>query len=823
MNVPGHWRWPTTVLLAWMLLLSTSIAGAATLLDDVLIDTDSSGAIVRILFTGPMRYQSHAPASSGRELRVILKPLSESDFPASALFGSESRSWGSKEKHPLRALRYEGSRTTGSLLTLKFAREVNFKVRSTPDMRTLVVSIIAPQAAQAPTRRGPVSYSQLHPKAQAPARRARPAAPVMRKGFVVYLRSSTHPMDAARFPKPKGYEDKSLFVTEADVRGKHWYRLTLGYFPKRDQAKAVLPVAKARYPRAWIGYITHTEAQSGKIAGSVPRGKRSGRLGRVLDAGRQAMIDGDYPRAIRLFTAAVESGDRQVRKEALELLGLARERNHQLAHARANYEKYLKLYPKGPDAERVRQRLAGVLTANPSEREVKAAQAGGSGKKAEPSRPIRWDWYGTLSQEYLRDQTTSATDPNAKRVNTSRLTTLLDLTARGRNAIYDMRAQLDAQNDRDFQAKAKNQPAYALSNAYVELQYKPLGAGVRVGRQRHNGGGILGRFDGVLANYSVTDSVTVNAVAGYPVALNEKTRVQQETHFYGVSADWQPTELEWSFNAFYIRQDREGYLDRQAVGGEARYFTSDKSVFTLIDYDVTYSQLNTLLVQGNWNLSDRDALFATVDYRLSPTLTTANALVGQTTASTLKLLGLTNTESQIRQLARDRTAKVTTVTLGGSHRIREDLQVSGDITATKTGSTPASGGVAATPATDLEWLYSLQFLGNGLWFEGDSSILTLRYGDTTSSRNYTVNVDYRQQLPGGWRINPKLLMDYRDQQNQPVTQFQVKPSIRVEYRATQNFEIDLEGGLSWEHQTDKVNGDSDTGGYFVSAAYRWDF
>jgi tetratricopeptide (TPR) repeat protein len=806
-------------------LLGLLLAGgvqAASLLDDVLIDTDSSGAVVRILFTGPMRYQSHAPARSGRELRIILKPLSEDDFPASALFGTESRSWGAKERHPLRTLRYEGSRTTGSLLTLKFAREVNFKIRSTPDMRALVVSISAPPGGGRSAPRGPVSYSQLHPRAKTP--RARPS-PVVRKGFVVYLRSSGRPMDPARFPKPAGYEDKALFITEADVRGKHWYRLTLGYFPKRGQAKAVLPAAKARYPKAWVGYITRSEAQAGKIAGGVPRGKRSGRLGRALDAGRQAMIDGDYRRAIRLFSAAVESGDKQVEREALELLGLARERNRQLAQARAVYEKYLKLYPKGADAERVRQRLAGVLTANPSEREIKEAQAGGgqAPSKAAPSRPIRWDWYGTLSQEYLRDQTTSATDPAAKRVNTSRLTTLLDLTARGRNSVYDMRAQLDAEYAKDFQTQATGQNAYTLSNAYVDLQHKPLGLGVRVGRQRHNGGGILGRFDGILANYSVTDTIAFNAVAGYPVNLNEKTRINNQTHFYGLSADYQPTDSDWSFNAFYIRQDREGYLDRQAVGGEARYFTSDKSVFTLVDYDVTYSKLNILLVQGNWNLSDRDAVFATLDYRLSPSLTTSNALVGQTTAVTLKQLGLTNTESQIRQLARDRTAKVSTFTVGGSHRIREDLQVSGDITATKTGSTPASGGVAATAATNLEWLYSLQFLGNSLWFEGDSSILTLRYGDTTSSRNYTANVDYRQQLPGGWRLNPRVLIDYRDQRTQPITQFQVKPSVRVEYRATQNFEVDFEGGLSWEHQTDKVNGNSETGGYFFSAAYRWDF
>lgn len=45
-------------------------------------------------------------------------------------------------------------------------------------------------------------------------------------------------------------------------------------------------------------------------------------------------------------------------QEAQELMGSARERNGELAKARAEYELYLKLYPEGPGAARVRERLA---------------------------------------------------------------------------------------------------------------------------------------------------------------------------------------------------------------------------------------------------------------------------------------------------------------------------------------------------------------------------------------------------------------------------------------------------------------------------------
>ena len=50
-------------------------------------------------------------------------------------------------------------------------------------------------------------------------------------------------------------------------------------------------------------------------------------------------------------------------KEAQEYLGLARERNGQLAHAKAEYRIYLAKYPEGEDAQRVRQRLDALVTA----------------------------------------------------------------------------------------------------------------------------------------------------------------------------------------------------------------------------------------------------------------------------------------------------------------------------------------------------------------------------------------------------------------------------------------------------------------------------
>ncbi len=802
------------------LLVAAGAAHAASVFEGVTVEQEGSRTVVRIVFTAPMRYQNHTPARVGRELRIVVKPLAPDAFPQSALYGRESRGWGADEPHPLRNLRYEGTRTTGSILTLQFARSIEFNVRSTPDLRSIVVTLPSKTKKEEVTQPADKTYSEVMGKAPAQAPVTRPVAPKGR--YVLYLLSDTRPIDTTKVKRPEGFADKELFVSEADVRGRHWYRLTLGYFKSKSEAKAARSAISKSYPKAWIG-LSRQAAAGATITKAARTGTLSGRdMGQVIQAGRDAMTDGKYRRAIRLFTAVLEGSDPRYHQEALELLGLARERLGQLAQAKAVYEKYLQRYPKGDDADRVRQRLAGVLTATPGERETQALAAAEKKAAKRRERPARWEWYGSLSQEYFRDQTTSADDPANVSVNSSRLTSSLDMTTRRRSADYDIRTRTNVQHQRDFISNSKPD-TYAISDFYLEVKQKASGARLKVGRQRQNGSGVLGRFDGLLVGYPLSDTITSNFVAGFPVDLNDNTKLQKEISFAGLSADITPVDSDWSYNVFFIQQQNDGVLDRRAIGGEVRYFSDDKSLFTQFDYDLSYRALNIFLTQFNWNLTDRDTIYATFDSRLSPTLTTGNALTGQT-ARTLGGLLLTNTESQVRQLAIDRTPRTTSVTVGGSHRLREDLQVNGDITATRTGSTPASGGVAATPATDLEWLYSLQFIGNDLFSDGDSLILGLRYSNTTPANIFAFNVDARQPLPLGWRINPRVLVEYRSPKGTATSRRTlVKPSIRAEYKYSRNLEINLEGGIDWTRENNPTTGNTSNLGYFVSMGYRWDF
>ena len=110
-----------------------------------------------------------------------------------------------------------------------------------------------------------------------------------------------------------------------------------------------------------------------------------------MEEARQAMAKGDYSRAIALYNKVLQLPPNAYQQDALEFLGLARERKGQLAHAKAEYEKFLGLYPEGSAATRVKQRLAGLLTARKTPKEKLS-------KTARRKDRSEWDFFGGVSQ-----------------------------------------------------------------------------------------------------------------------------------------------------------------------------------------------------------------------------------------------------------------------------------------------------------------------------------------------------------------------------------------------------------------------------------------
>ena len=190
---------------------------------------------------------------------------------------------------------------------------------------------------------------------------------------------------------------------------------------------------------------------------------------------RGAMSARDYPKALALLTKLQRQPEFPERAHAQELLGLARERSGQLAHAKAEYEEYLRRYPQGEAAERVAFRLRILRAAEAKARTGRAGEGDTSG----------WEVVGGLAQTLRYDGsrvTNGAPPPNtqlppaAQSDTENALFTDVDLLARHRGETYDWVGRLSAGYDKAFgQESSTLGSATRVSLASVEMVDRPLG------------------------------------------------------------------------------------------------------------------------------------------------------------------------------------------------------------------------------------------------------------------------------------------------------------------------------------------------------------
>ena len=548
----------------------------------------------------------------------------------------------------------------------------------------------------------------------------------------------------------------------------------------------------------------------------------------LMEQARQAMAGKDYSTAIGLYTKVLRTPNTPCAQDAQEFLALARERNGQKAHAKAEYDRYLAQYPEGEGATRVKQRVAALTTQRQTPKQKRRAARG--------TDPY-WDVYGGVSQFYRRNETQFdiTEQPGQNLVTLSGVFSDVDVTARRRSQNHDIRARVTGGHIKDFLEEGPGDRTQ-LTSAYIEATDLRRDMSVRVGRQTSSSGGVLGRFDGGLFGYRLKPNLKLNAVAGYPVSFSDNS-VNTNRHFYGVNFELGTYADAWDFIPFIIEQQVDGILDRRAVGWETRYFDANKTFLSVIDYDLSYKKLNNLLLLGNWTFPNRLTFNVNVDYRNAPVLTTNNALIGQTSASIEELLLMLD-ENQVRQLALDHTPTSEAVTVGLSRPITEKLQLSADITMMELSDfivtdvemidplnppSPFEEQLGIIPASGKQYFYNLQFIGSSLIKQGDIGILGLRYSDTVNSSTSTVTLNSRFPINQAWRINPRLRVDYRENKMDGGSQFLTLPSVRVDYRARRNLRFELEAG--WEVMTrELLDGlEENRSGYFVNLGYRWNY
>ena len=795
--------------------IASSALGASRFVTGSNVTMEDGVAVVSVEFACRVEYIGHLPVNRGNRLRVQIEPttICSGVSPTAAKTHEQFRPLNADDVRLL-DVDYDGELSTTPTLTFVFSEAVRYEVSFNGGRNRIIVRVHMSESSVAPT-------------ASSGARGIRvPGELIMPRSYVLNLSSSRTPHTAADRLLNNVSPGLKVFESKVVLGGVTWYRLRLGTFDSTESAQNELAGLRASHPNAWIDRIDNAAAvpddsvsisESQQAYAPDPALANLGldQVDALMADARRAMVAGEVSRAVQLYTKVLRAPNHDRHAEAQEFLGLAREKNAQTAHAKAEYQRYLALYPNEDGAARVQQRLAALLASGRqanSSTQVASSLSSGSGTRPAPSE---WRFNTFFSQYYRRDA--NQLNEEDEVVSQSALYSDVNFDARRRGARFDFSSRLSAgyrNNFLDDQRSSGNESR--ISYAYVDLADAQTGLRGRIGRQSRNTGGILGRFDGLNLAYRMTERVQLSTVVGQPV--NSATDgIESERTFYGASINYGPIFEDLEIGAFVIQQDIGGVEDRQAVGTEFRYFGENQSLWGLIDFDTSYNELSSAYLQGSWRIANRLTVSASIDRRHSPYLSTGSAMIGQPVESFEELLVLM-TEEEIRQLSLDRTPLASSFTAAVSYSLSPRLQLSFDANQTTVDATPESGGVAATPESTYNYV-STTLIASSLLREGDVTMLGLRYSESDSTQVSSLTLDSRFPIGRRWRINPRLRVDQRQIMADSSDELILTPGLRIQYRHSRKWRFELEAGKQFATR-ETLGTDLDRESYFINVGYQ---
>jgi hypothetical protein len=332
--------WHSRALLCAVLLACTPIAVAAPgFIAGSFVDGDEETARMSVQFRCNVEYVGHDPATRGDHLRIRLEAtrFCTGVSPNIANNREQHRPIGA-DAAKLISLEYDGDSPAGQILRFNFSEEVRFDLVRSVNDNTITVHI----------------------------------------------------------------------------NGQTWHRIRIGYFDTAEDASRVLHSIRSQYPTAWIDRVAKGDSTvnleqpvvvaTGSAAAdeeAVQPSAADAKTVHLLEDARRSMISGELSRAIQIYTKILQLPPNEFQRDAQEYLALARERNGQLAHAKAEYQRYLSVYPDSDGADRVSQRLASLLASSAPDPARPASAAGTSRRGSSADSP--WTVRTFASQFYRRD------------------------------------------------------------------------------------------------------------------------------------------------------------------------------------------------------------------------------------------------------------------------------------------------------------------------------------------------------------------------------------------------------------------------------------
>ncbi|MBL1275943.1 MAG: hypothetical protein COB30_007635 [Ectothiorhodospiraceae bacterium] len=612
---------------------------------------------------------------------------------------------------------------------------------------------------------------------------------------------------------PEGQESVLVYVTyEEGVPGGPYLTLRFSHMVRFDVLSG--PDRKSLSVKVY-----HDDpSQKNKLI-DIKKSQQSN-IDLMMAKARQAITFGNNKGAIDQLRKIIRSPKHSHSQQANELLGLALERDKQIPRAKYEYKKYLKRYPKGDGADRVKKRLAALRNVR-----VKAK------RKLRRSRAVRnrsqFITFGRFTQYYseyyLDRELEGEAEDLEQELQQQLLSTNFSIKSRYRGEDRTIQAIFNASHRYDFLAGDEGREDDDKSEAdirrmYIDIDDSLYGFKGRIGRQSSRNGGVFGTFDGIVAGYRVAPQWTVSAVAGEPLIRTFTDVEVPEKFFYGLKADVVSKDKSLGSNMYFVQQDVDGILDRQALGGDVRFAKKGLSIFGLLDYDVSYSEISLINVRVGWNYTESNKL--NFSYNRRNLLFTSLALRGMSGIFTIEQLLGYLPESEIRRIAKERTVVNQTLTVGNSYQLNKDQQVNLDVTVLTSSGSPEgvnplkvqqqiddptatiSTAIFAQESRGYELIYALQWISSNTFVSRDLYVAGLRHSDFESYTDTSLFINARLPLQKKWRLGIRLNISDRNSSSfgKRTT---VSPVFKLNYRLSKAWSFDSELGLDFVDNTEQ--------------------
>jgi tetratricopeptide (TPR) repeat protein len=841
------------VLLLFALTLTLLPARAQTI-DEVTIRPRGNDTIVRIEFNGTVRFLQQSPNTAAELFRITFQLVATDESVANQSTEEVRtvRAVGALPEFSVSYVPVPGRQV--KQLTLQFQTKVGVQVRQGPSPRSIDILFRGVSVGAAAV-----------------------IAPASEKRYAIVLQTVPLAESDKLLPIPVQFQNYEVFSLNSVVDGVPTIDVNVGYFATEAEAEAARKIALQRFPQARVIDLSKRREEVLKSASQIaqapvaqpaptpepvraaappappapplpvpavpvpvpvpapapapepaaapapstePMSEIDRQAAELMARARDALAAKKYEEAIDKLNQLLLLPPNKFSQDAQELIGVAWERAGDAARARTEYQLYLRLFPEGEGADRVRQRLAALGSDQGTTPLVEAGAAGA--QKAEPPKK----YSGSIAQYYYGGKARSQSLVNLaagidqstlSKTTESAIVTSVDLGGRFTSPEAETRVVVRGTGSANLQSTSHS--ASLLNAAYVDYKRTGSGLAIRAGRQSAISGGLLGLFDGVSLTYPVSQKVKFDLMGGVPANVLVSAPSQR---LLAAMMEADGIFEHWGGNIYFIDQTSEGFSNRRAVGTELRYADERGSLYSLLDYDMNFRKINAVSLQGSYQAPAQTTITILADIRKAPSLELTNALISSGQPSLTALLQMPNTTlADVRNQALQTSATAKQGLISVSRPFAERWQLAVDLRYSEVGALPAVGNFEAALATGAQYAASAQLTGSNLYSLRDINSFNLSVLTSPLLRGTQFGYSNLTGLrENALTVEPSIRFYRQTETNGNKTE-RITPGLRVTYRVSRR--ANLLGETVLEHSTlDSATGHGTTNSIFFYFGYRYE-